>query len=56
MALIFASMLLSSAILMHIEAGDSEKGVFTIVGSVTLAACLFYLLAMALGAWRHRDR
>lgn len=56
MALILSSMLLSSAILMHIGAGVPEKGAFTAIGWVTLTLCLVYSLIMALGAWHRRDR
>lgn len=56
MALILASMLLSSAILMHIEAGQEDKGLYTIVGWLTLTLCLIYSFLMAMGAWHRRDR
>ena len=56
MALILSSMLLSSAILMHIGAGVPEKGAFTVIGWVTLSLCLVYAFVMALGAWQRRDR
>ncbi len=56
MALILSSMLLSSAVLMHIGAGAPEKGAFTVIGWVTLTLCLIYALVMAHGAWHRRDR
>ena len=56
MALILAAMLLSSAILMHIEADQAEKGIFTTMGWITLSLCLVYSVLMATGAWHRRDR
>ncbi len=56
MALILSAMLLSSAVLMHIEADQTEKGVFTTMGWVTLSLCFVYSILMASGAWHRRDR
>ena len=56
MALILSAMLLSSAVLMHIEADQAEKGIFTTMGWITLSLCFFYSIMMAAGAWHRRDR
>ena len=56
MALILSAMLLSSAILMHIEAGVPDKGAFTMIGWITLGLCFLFSLMMGYGAWSRRDR
>ena len=49
-------MLISSSVLLLAEASSADKSFFTFLGRATFVLALGYVLVMAIGAWRRRDR